>query len=145
MIIEQLSTDNLKHLTALVLELWPECVFDEEYEQYKNLIYSETEACFLVKDPNKYIAFIHLSIRNDYVEGAYSLPVAYIEAVYVQPEYQKNGIARQLVSLAERWALQKDIKQIASDTNMTNIPGIEFHKKAGFKEVERIVCFIKDL
>ena len=89
MIIEQLSTDNLKHLTALVLELWPECIFDEEYEQYKNLIYSETEACFLVKNPNRYIAFIHLSIRNDYVEGAYSLPVAYIEAVYVQPEYQK--------------------------------------------------------
>lgn len=29
---------------------------------------------------------MHLSIRNDYIEGAIDLPVAYIEGIYVKPE-----------------------------------------------------------
>jgi len=60
-----------------VLELWGDCDLEEEYEHYKNAINSGTEICFLVKEQNIYIAFIHLSIRNDYVEGADELPVAY--------------------------------------------------------------------
>ncbi|MGC4038873.1 MAG: GNAT family N-acetyltransferase [Chitinophagaceae bacterium] len=145
MIIEELSTHNLGYFTNLVLELWPDCEFEEEYDYYKSLIQSEKEVCYLIRKDEIFIAFIHLALRSEYVEGADDLPVAYIEGIYVQPNYQKNGIAMQLVARAEDWAKQKGAKQIASDTSLTNIPAIAFHKKAGFTEAERIVCFIKDL
>jgi aminoglycoside 6'-N-acetyltransferase I len=143
--IEIISADNLKSLTELVLELWDDCDFDEEFENYKNIIDAKNEVCYLVKDQEQYIAFVHLSIRYDYVEGATDPPVAYVEGVYVQPKYQKQGIAKKLISVAEDWAKQKGLKQIASDTDLTNTPSIDFHKKIGFIEVERIVCFIKEL
>lgn len=143
--IEVLSSNNLKQLTELVLEFWNDCSFDEEFESYKSIIDSENEICYVVKHQEDYIAFIHLSIRNDYVEGATELPVAYIEGIYVKPDYQKQGIAAALLKVAEDWAKQKGLDQIASDTDQNNLGSIDFHKKIGFTEVERIVCFIKDL
>ncbi|URC14887.1 aminoglycoside 6'-N-acetyltransferase [Flavobacterium sp. B183] len=143
--IEVISSQNLKQLVELVLELWNDCSFDEEVESYKAIIDSENEICYVVKDQEDYIAFVHLSTRNDYVEGAEDLPVAYIEAIYVKPAYQKQGIARRLTKVAEDWAKQKGFKQIASDTDLWNSASIDFHQKTGFTEVERIVCFIKNL
>jgi aminoglycoside 6'-N-acetyltransferase I len=143
--IEIISAGNLKSLTELVLELWTDCSFDVEFDNYTNIIGSENEICYLIKDHEKYIAFVHLRIRNDYVGGANDLPVAYIEGLYVKTDYQKQGIAKKLIRVAEGWAKQKGLKQIASDTDITNLASINFHKKIGFEEVERIVCFIKDL
>ncbi|MFW0736922.1 aminoglycoside 6'-N-acetyltransferase [Flavobacterium sp. T12S277] len=143
--IEVISSQNLKQLVELVLELWNDCSFDEEFESYKSIIDSENEICYVVRDQEDYIAFVHLSTRNDYVEGAEDLPVAYMEAIYVKPAYQKQGIARRLTKVAEDWAKQKGFKQIASDTDLGNSASIDFHQKAGFTEVERIVCFIKNL
>jgi aminoglycoside 6'-N-acetyltransferase I len=143
--IEKASIENLNDLMHLVLELWEDCSFEEELENYTSIIESKMETCYLVKEKGQYIAFIHLSIRNDYVEGSNDLPVAYIEAIYVNPNYQKQGIARRLIKVAENWAMQKGVNQIASDTSIDNETSIEFHKKVGFTEVERVVCFIKDI
>jgi len=143
--IEPLSADNIKPLTELVLELWPDCVFDEEYENYKNILGSKNEICYLIKEQEIYIAFIHLTIRNDYVEGANELPVAYLEALYVRPNYQNLGIGKKLIAAGESWSRQKGCKQLASDTELNNFSSINFHKKIGFEEVNRIVCFIKEL
>lgn len=143
--IEIISVENLEPLTELVLELWTDCSYDEELVNYKNIIDSQSEVCYLIKDKEKYIAFVHLSIRNDYVEGAMDLPIAYMEGIYVKPEYQKKGIAKNLISVAEDWAKQKGFNQIASDTELMNSASIKFHKKIGFEEVERIVCFIKNI
>jgi aminoglycoside 6'-N-acetyltransferase I len=143
--IEQLSIDNIKQLTELVLELWDGCEFDEEFENYKRILGSENEICYLCGEQGYYIAFLHLSTRNDYVEGAKELPVAYVEGIYVKPDYQKKGIAKKLMNCAENWAKQKGYNQLASDTDIGNSASIDFHKQIGFVEIERIVCFIKDL
>ena len=143
--IEVLSAANLSAFTELVLELWPDCEFDEEYPYYQSLIDSENEICYLVREQEIYVAFLHVSMRTDYVEGATDFPVAYIEGLYVQPEYQKRGIGNQLVNAGAEWGRQKGCKQLASDTELSNRISIDFHKKIGFSEANRIVCFIKNL
>lgn len=143
--IEVLSADNCQDLTQLALELWPECDFEEEYEQFAELIESENDLCCVAREGDEYIAFVHVSIRHEYVEGADDLPVAYMEGIYVKPKYQKQGIAKRLMAVSEAWAKQKGLTQMASDTPADNAASIDFHKKTGFTEVERIVCFIKAL
>lgn len=135
--IEELSSSNIEALIELVLELWPDCEFEEEYEHYKKSIGSKNERCYLAKEQEHYIGFIELSIRHDYVECAEELPVGYVEGIYVKPEFQKKGIARKLITAGENWAKQKGIKQIASDTDIANFPSIDFHRKIGFSEVGR--------
>ncbi|GAB4188217.1 MAG: GNAT family N-acetyltransferase [Thermoflexibacter sp.] len=143
--IEIVSAKNLSALIGLVLELWTECSYEEELKNYQSIIDSSHEICLLAKVQEQYIAFIHLTIRNDYVAGTTNSPVAYIEGIYVKPNFQKRGVAKALITVAENWAKQKGLKQIASDTEITNLSSIYFHKKVGFSEVERIVCFVKDL
>jgi aminoglycoside 6'-N-acetyltransferase I len=145
MIIEILSKDNLKALIGLVLELWTDCSYDEEVENYNKIINSEKDVCYLAKVQEKYIGFILMSVRNDYVEGATQMPLAYVEGIYVKPDYQKKGVAKKLIDVAQDWAKLKGLKQLASDTSVTNSESINFHNSVGFEEVSRVVCFVKNL
>ena len=145
MTIEAISSDNVRQLTELVLALWEDCSFDEELKGYTSMINAESEICYLMRQQDQYVAFIHISTRTDYVEGAKEPRTAYMEGLYVKPTFRKQGIASELTKAACDWARKKGFKQIASDTHLNNSASIDFHKQTGFKEVERIVCFIKDL
>lgn len=143
--IEKLSSANVKELTHLVVELWPDCLFEEEYPFYEALIGDENQACFLIQDAAAYAAFIHVSLRTDYVEGADSSPVGYIEGLYVKPDHRKSGYGKTLVEAAGRWAKEKGCREMASDAELTNEASIQFHQQVGFAEANRIVCFLKPL
>lgn len=145
MAIEKLSFDNLSAFTQLALELWPEGVWEEEREFYQSLISSENDACLMFYSKEAAVAFIHVSIRNDYVEGAEKSPTAYLEGIFVKPHVRKRGIGKRLIREAEIWAKSKGLSQLASDTPISNTGSVEFHTHAGFEEVERVVCFIKPI
>jgi aminoglycoside 6'-N-acetyltransferase I len=99
--IEPITEENIVALTTLIWDLWTDCSFDEEYENCKRILTSETETCYLTKEKENYIAFIYVSIRTDYVEGSTSSPIAYLEGLYVKPAYRKRGVGRKLV---EPWS-----------------------------------------
>jgi len=145
MLIEEISESNLRELTQLMLELWPECVYDEEYQNCRRIMTKSDETCYLIKSDKQYAAFIQLSLRHDYVEGTETSPVGYIEGIYVKPEFRKSGLAGQLVQQGEKWVREKGCRQYASDTEIDNQVSISFHKKQGFTEISRLVCFVKDL
>lgn len=144
-VIEKLLTHNLDTFTRLTLELWHDCQYEEEREYYLSLIPSDHDACFLLKNRENGVGFIHVSVRFDYVEGAENRPTAYLEGIFIKPEYRNKGLGKRLIQAGENWAKTKGIKQMASDTPISNAHSINFHSKAGFRETERIVCFIKDL
>lgn len=48
-----------------------------------------------IKEP-KNIGFSMLSIRTDYVEGAEKSPTGYLEGIYVEPEYGKEGYSERI-------------------------------------------------
>lgn len=143
--LELLNKNNLVALTEMTIELWPECNFNAEKEQWEKLIDDNNHFVELVKINEHYIGFIHFSLRHEYVEGADFETVAYLEAIYTKPDYRNLGIANKLLISAEKWARSKGLKQIASDVEMTNSIGQIFHHHSGFTEVNRIVCFIKNL
>lgn len=142
---ELIAKKNLVPLAEMTIELWPECNFDEEKEQWKQLIDNNNHYVELAKINEHYIGFIHFSLRYEYVEGAEFDKVAYLEAIYIKPEYRNLGIANELLLNAEKWARSKGLQQIASDVEITNSIGQKFHNQLGFTEVNRIVCFIKNL
>jgi aminoglycoside 6'-N-acetyltransferase I len=49
------------------------------------------------------------------------------------------------MSTAEHWALDNGFNELASDTEVYNELSMKIHKKLGFEEVDRIVCFLKKL
>lgn len=145
MLIEELNEDNIAFLIPLLMALWPDCDKDEVQRNYRALINSGNGTCYLVKENEDYIGFLHVGIRNDYVEGSSSSPVAYIEGIYVKPSSQKLGVGRKLVAAAELWAKEHGFAELASDTEIDNTGSILFHLHAGFEESGRVVYFIKKL
>ena len=50
-----------------------------------------------------------------------------------------------MVAAAEKWARSLGLTEIASDSELTNELGQIVHRALGYQEVERIVCFLKQL
>lgn len=143
--IENLSLQNIDILTTMSVELWPECIYEEELAAWNEIRKSPNNYCALAKINNDYAGFIHISIREDYVEGSVTNETPYLEAIYVREKYRNKHVAKQLLIHSETWIKQKGFSQLASDTAITNLDSQQFHCKAGFTEVNKIVCYIKNL
>lgn len=143
--IEALQPSTVAAVAQLATQLWPDTELVEMQTHYSDLLKQNQGACFVLRTSSQPIGFIELSIRNDYVEGAEELPVAYIEGLYIASDYRQKGLGQMLVTRAEQWAVQHGFKQLCSDVEIENQLSIRFHEKAGFTEAARIVCFVKNL
>ncbi len=88
--------------------------------------------------------FIEISLRH-YVEGCISSPVPYIEGWYVDKDMRRRQLGSRLVQAAEEWARSQGFSEMASDTQLDNDISQQAHQALGYEEVERIVCYRKDL
>lgn len=142
--IVEVTSENFEEWLSLALELWPDNSVEEMRETLTKIDQSPKEAGFLVKpDQGSAIAFMNLSLRDDYVPGATQSPVAFVEGIYVKEPYRTQGVGSALIQYAEQWALAQNCIQLASDALLENTGSYSFHTKVGFQEVERVVCFIK--
>lgn len=136
---------NLKEWTELAVLLFPDSSFEEELRFHEGVLRSEKEMGFLYQVEGQYVGFMNLSVRNDYVNGTDTSPVVFVEAIYVLPQYRGQGVGRKLIEYAEGYARQKGIRQLASDCFVDNVASEDFHKRCGFVEKERVICFVKDV
>ena len=88
--------------------------------------------------------FLELNVRN-YAEGSRANRVPYIEGWFVTADLRGRGHGKQLIETAEQWALKNGYNELASDAELENEASIAAHKALGFTEVDRVVCFIKQL
>lgn len=143
--IEELSKGAIDHLVGLAMNLWPESNEEELHHEFMGMLFDRNNTCFLCLEEDNPLGFIHISTRHDYVEGSSGSPVTYIEGIYVLEGQRGKGVARKLLEAAEIWAKEQGCAEIASDCEIDKPENIEFHNKVGFKEVNRIACFIKEI
>ena len=104
----------------------------------------------IVADPQRFAAFVaaadglaEAAIRTDYVNGATSSPVAFVEGLYVRPAARRRGLAKALVKAVEHWARERGCSELASDAPLDNLRSHAMHRGLGFEETERVVFFRK--
>jgi aminoglycoside 6'-N-acetyltransferase I len=118
---------------------------EEELEQEMQDLSEDEKQVFFVIEADSLVGFINGSIRVDYVEGSSQSPTGYIEGIYIEEKYRKQGLAKELVDYVAGWAKKKGCVELASDVEDFNHTSIAFHKAIGLEEVNRIVCFIKKI
>jgi aminoglycoside 6'-N-acetyltransferase I len=144
--ISKITQNDFNEWLELALTLWPDYSSTEMQVILTNILDSPHEDGFIVRNDNgRAIAFMNLSLRSDYVPGAKHSPVAYVEGIYVQDEYRKQGIGAALIQSAQEWGLKQGCSELASDALIDNTTSHEFHLKIGFQEAERTVFFIKSI
>jgi aminoglycoside 6'-N-acetyltransferase I len=143
-IVEATEAD-LEPWTRLGLLLWPDHSFHEMRETFLGILKAEREMAFLCKVGQECVAFLNASIRVDYVEGSNSSPVGFVEGIFVKESYRKQGIAKGLIARGEMWAKAQGCTEMGSDIEQHNTASYDFHTTIGFREANRIICFIKDI
>ena len=132
--------------SAMRTELWPDTPDEHltEIDQFFSGNSIDITAVLVAEFDTQMVGFIELNLRN-FAEGSRNSPVPYIEAWFVAREFRAQGVGSQLISSAERWALENGYSEIASDTELDNHRSIAMHTHLGFRETERVVCFLKTL
>lgn len=143
--IIQATEESCLLLSALAAELWPEHTQAELKREFADLIGKEDAAVWIAFEKEAPAGFCQCQLRRDYVEGTRSAPVGYLEGIYVRPAYRRRGIAGALVKEGQKWAKEQGCAEFASDCALNNTESLGFHLACGFQEVNRIICFVKEL
>lgn len=143
--IKRIQIDDIEKIVFLVKKLFTNTPIDELRNELIQDLVKKDIAIFVCYLKNEIIAFAQCQLRYDYVEGTNSSPVGYLEGIYVEPMYRKQGIAKKLLEECEKWSLKKGCTEFASDCELNNSISFNFHLSVGFEEANRIICFRKKL
>ena len=134
------------HIVAkLAVQMWTSHSEEEMTEEFAGLLRREDCAVFVSLDAGLPVGFAQCQLRHDYVEGTDSSPVGYLEGIYVDAAYRRQGRAKALAAACEDWARKMGCSEFASDCELGNEESIAMHRALGLEEKNRIVCFAKKL
>ena len=128
--------------------LWPALTIAEHRGELVATLQSgsiEVIAFVAVDDDTQIVGFAEAGLRRDYVNGCETSPVAFLEGVFVRPEFRRSGVGRSLNAAVETWAREKGCTELASDTHLENADSNRFHSAVGFEETERVVFYRRRL
>ncbi len=143
--IAKATLADMGQVVDLAWLLWPDHPRADLQAELTALLKSGSTVFFLVTKDAQPLAFAQCSIRTDYVEGTDGSPVGYLEGIFVSPAYRQQGVARSLIQACEAWSRQRGCTQLASDCELGNTDSLRFHLSSGFTEVNRVICFIKNI
>lgn len=141
--IRRAEKKDLPAAAALAAALWPGHTREELERELAGVLAGG--AVFLAVEDGVPAGFAQCQLRRDYVEGTASSPVGYLEGVYVRPERRGRGLARALLAVCEAWARDQGCREFASDCELGNDASLAFHLASGFREANRVICFVKQL
>lgn len=137
--------NDINVVAELAFKLWKHHTIDELKKEFINVLENNKSVVFIKYISDKPIGFAFCSLRNDYVEGASTNPVGYLEGIFIDEPYRCKGYAKNLLSECEMWAKNHKCMEFASDCSIDNSESILFHNRAGFNVSNKIICFIKKI
>ncbi len=146
--IEAVTSSSSEDWYRMRCALWPESGEEKHRQEIRDFFadqVAEPAAVFLARSDEGYgVGMVELSIRA-YAEGCEQANPAYVEGIFVESVWRRQGIARQLMNAAEDWARQNGCSELASDSLPDNSPSAELHAASGFRDAGLIRCWIKPL
>lgn len=142
--IKRTTVNEAGLVAKLAIQMWKAHSVEDlegDFVEYMN----NGGAVFLAWNDSTAIGFAQCGFRHDYVEGTETSPVGYLEGVFVEAAYRRHGVARELVSVCQKFAKEQGCTEFASDCELDNEESLQFHIKMGFEEANRIICFTKRL
>ena len=143
--VRKATNRDCRILAELAVQIWDSHTVEELEAEFRETIQAEQAAFFIKYAENNPAGFAQCGLRKDYVEGTERSPVGYLEGIFVQEGYRKQGFAKQLLCACQQWAKDMGCTEFASDCELDNYESLQFHIAMGFEEANRIICFRKTI
>jgi aminoglycoside 6'-N-acetyltransferase I len=143
--IKRGTRSDLEDWIALRHALWPDAAEQEIRLDAEGLVNGSRRSAFFLAltVSQEAVGFAEVRLRTDYVNGCDTSPVAFLEGIYVRPNWRRRGIARRLSEAVEAWAGAIGCLELASDALLENNGSHQMHTALGFEETERVVFYRK--
>lgn len=149
--IRRAESRDRDQLAALHLQLWPECLLEEEKAVIHLLLSTGMSgtlpAAVFVAEASEgaIIGFLEVGLRSHADSCDPAQPVGFVEGWFVREDRRHQGVGRALMRAAEDWARLQGAIEMASDSWITHEDAHRAHEAMGFEVVDRCVHFRKSL
>lgn len=143
--VQRADIKDCRILSQLAVQMWDGHTEEELENGFMKEMESGKTAFFIKYASSQPVGFAQCGLRHDYVEGAETSPVGYLEGIFVEEEYRENGYAKEMLLACEKWAKDMGCTEFASDCELDNAGSYAFHMAMGFEETNRVICFKKNI
>ena len=144
-LIRRAEARDLDGWARLRQALWPDGSDAEHRAECVAMLQHDEQAAFVALAGTTAIGFAEATLRRDHVNGCDTSPVAFLEGVYVAPDFRASGVGSALCAAVEDWGAARGCAELGSDAELANTASHGFHAAMGFEETERVVFFRKRL
>ncbi len=100
--------------------LWPEESASAHAQEIDEFLRSGEAWGFVVETPHAHaVGFAEIAIRA-YANGCDSRPVAFLEGIWIKPQFRRQGAGTQLIAHAESFLAARGFHELGSDTQIDN-------------------------
>src|SRR5882724_10115808 len=129
MVVERYTRESFEDWLELRQALWSEASEQElRLEAAATLNRPDDAIAFITRDEHV-VAFAEVTLSRDYCSTS---PVAFLEGIYVVPEWRNRGLARLLCNTIENWAAGLGCTEFASNVELHNEVSQKAHRALGF-------------
>ena len=101
----------------------------------------DREAVFVAFADNIVVGYIHV----EKYDVLYFETMANILGLAVKAAYQRNGVGKKLVSAAEKWAIENNIKAMRLNSGISRTSAHDFYRHLGYDSDKGQLRFTKKL
>jgi aminoglycoside 6'-N-acetyltransferase I len=141
-IVRQMHAGDRNVWAQMRAALWPEESAAAHAKGVDEVLAGSQAWGFIAQAPDGATGFAEIAIRQ-YANGCDSAPVAFLEGVWVKPQYRRRGIGTRLIVHAGAFVIARGFRELGSDTQIDNAASQAAHLAWGFSETERVVYFRK--
>jgi aminoglycoside 6'-N-acetyltransferase I len=126
-------------------DLWPDESPSAHLRSIEAILSGDDAWGFLAESADgTHAAFAEVSIRK-YANGCDSMPVPFLEGIFVRPQFRRHGAGAGLIAYIEAFLAARGFSELGSDALIDNHDSHAAHRGWGFSETERVVYFRKAL
>lgn len=150
-IVRPATHADLDQLARLREALWPESSAAEHAQELASILADKSPGIlpmviFLAEaSAATIIGFLEVGLRSVADGCDPAQPVGYVEGWYVADSHRRQGIGAALLRAAEGWSRAQGCREMASDTQITNVLSQRVHESLGFQVAERAILYRKSL
>jgi aminoglycoside 6'-N-acetyltransferase I len=150
-LIRSAQPSDIPLLAVLREMLWPDSTFEVHAAELVQILAGKPPGILplvvfvSVASDGTLQGFVEAGLRSHADGCDESHPVGYIEGWFVSEPHRRRGLGAALIHAAEDWARSLGCKEIASDTQLTNILSQNAHMALGYEIAERSILYRKRL